>query len=254
MARLLGRTAFITGGGSGFGAGIATAFSREGASVVVADLDAASAYQVADGLRAEGGNAFSVETDVTDRDSLDAGITFCREKLGSLNTLVANAGIGQRPYSISDTTTIELDRQFQTNAIGVVQSCQAALPALRAAEDPSIIITVSGIALVPRPHLYGYGMAKAATGYFMKSLALELAPEKIRVNGLFPAIGDTPMMAEFAGGILKDGDADSFAQALPLGKLITPEDVGNAAVFLAAPSEAGTVTGCALPVDAGRCI
>ena len=254
MARLVGRTAFITGAGSGFGAGIARAFSREGASVVLADLDGASAQSLAEELRAQGGIAFGVETDVTDKDSLDAGIAFCQEKLGSLNTLVANAGIGQRPVSITDTTTDELSRQFEVNSIGVVQSCQAALPALRAGQESSIVITVSGIALVPRPQLYGYGMAKAATAYFMKSLALELAPERIRVNGLFPAVGDTPMLLEFAGGSLNEGDADAFAQALPLGRLIMPEDVGNAAVYLASPREAATLTGCALPVDSGRCI
>ena len=254
MARLVGRTAFITGAGSGFGAGIARAFAREGASVVLADLDGASAKSLAEELRAKGGVAFGVETDVTDKDSLEAGIAFCQEKLGSLNTLVANAGIGQRPVSITDTTTDELSRQFEVNSIGVVQSCQAALPALRAGLESSIVITVSGIALVPRPQLYGYGMAKAATAYFMKSLALELAPERIRVNGLFPAVGDTPMLSEFAGGSLNEGDADAFARALPLGRLITPEDVGNAAVYLASPGEAATLTGCALPVDSGRCI
>ncbi|WP_317056015.1 SDR family NAD(P)-dependent oxidoreductase [Roseovarius rhodophyticola] len=254
MERLLGRTAFITGAGSGFGAGIAKAFCQEGASVVVADLDAAAAHKMADALCADGGTAFGVGVDITNRDSLDAGIAFCRENLGSLNTLVANAGIGQRPVSISDTTANELTRQFETNSIGVVQSCQAALAALRDAQDPSIVITVSGIALVPRPQLYGYGMAKAAAAYFMKSLALELAPERIRVNGLFPAVGQTPMLAEFAGGKLDEGDAATFADALPLGRLITPEDVGHAAVYLASPKEAATVTGCALPVDSGRCI
>ncbi len=254
MARLVGRTAFITGAGSGFGAGIAKAFVREGASVVIADLNAASAERLAKELRADGGTAFGIEVDVTERDSLDAGIAFCQEKLGSLNTLVANAGIGQRPVSISDTSISELSRQFEVNSVGVVKSCQASLAALRAALDSSIVITVSGIALVPRPQLYGYGMAKAATAYFMKSLALELAPEKIRVNGLFPAVGDTPMLAEFAGGKLGLGDADTFADALPLGRLITPADVGNAAVYLAAPNEAAALTGCALPVDAGRCI
>lgn len=209
---------------------------------------------VADELCADGGKAFGIEVDVTDRDSVEAGIAFCQEKLGSLNTLVANAGIGQRPASILETPVQELIRQFQTNSLGVVHACQAALPALRMAEDSSIIITVSGIALMPRPQLYGYGMSKAATAYFMKSLALELAPERIRVNGLFPAVGDTPMLSEFAGGTLDNGDADTFADALPLGRLITPEDVGNAAVYLASPTEAAMLTGCALPVDVGRCI
>ncbi len=254
MARLEGRAALVTGAGSGFGAGIARAFCEEGARVCVADINADAADDVAQGLRAEGGAAFSAAIDVTDYESILSAVAACQEEFGGLDTLVANAGIGQRPASISDTSTGELRRQFETNALGVVQTCQAALPALRRARDASIVITVSGIALVPRPQLYGYGMAKAAAAYFMKSLALELAPENIRVNGLFPAVGETPMLAEFAGGDLSDDDADAFANALPLGKLISPEDVGNAAVFLASPREAAMLTGCALPVDAGRCI
>ena len=93
-----------------------------------------------------------------------------------------------------------------------------------------------------------------AAMYLMKALALELAPERIRVNGLFPAVGDTPMLAEFAGGTVTPESAQSFANALPLGRLITSEDVAQAAVFLSSPAEAGAMTGCALPVDAGRCL
>ncbi|MGI9371185.1 MAG: SDR family NAD(P)-dependent oxidoreductase [Hyphomicrobiales bacterium] len=254
MARLRDRCALVTGAGSGFGAGIARVFCQEGAKVCVADISEDTARAVAEELCAAGGDAFGATIDVTDENSLNAGIANCREKFGGIDTVVANAGIGQRPVAISDMGVDEVRRQFETNAVGVVQTCQAALPALREANNASIVITVSGIALVPRPQLYGYGMAKAAAAYFMKSLALELAPENIRVNGLFPAVGDTPMLAEFAGGSLTDDDADGFANALPLGKLITPEDVGNAAVFLASPSEAAMLTGCALPVDAGRCI
>jgi NAD(P)-dependent dehydrogenase (short-subunit alcohol dehydrogenase family) len=252
----------VTGAASGFGAGIVAAFAREGASVLVADLDAAGAEAVAAELSRSGLSAEPFATDITDRTSLDAAVAFCESRFGGLDILVANAGIGQRPSPFAETEAETLRRQFEVNTLGAFQTCQAALPALRRSigrgpkpgTGASILINVSGIALVPRPQLYGYGMSKAAAAYLMKALAAELAPEKIRVNGLFPAIGDTPMLAEFAGGERTDANAAAFAGALPLGRLITPDDVGQAALFLSSESEAGALTGCALPVDGGRCL
>ncbi len=254
MGRLEGLTALVTGAASGFGEGIVRAFAAEGAAVVVADIAADGAKRVADSLCETGAKAAPFETDVTDPASLEAAVAFCDAQFGGLTTLVANAGVGQRPLAVADTEVETLRRQFEVNSVGVFQSCKAALPALRRGTNASILITVSGIALVPRPQLYGYGMSKAAAAYLMKSLALELAPEKIRVNGLFPAVGDTPMLAEFAGGERTDSAVEAFTSALPLGRLITADDVGQAAVFLSSPAEAGAMTGCALPVDAGRCL
>lgn len=255
MDRLKGHYAFVTGAASGFGAGIARSFARAGAAVVLADLDRDGARKVAENLSAQGGTAHAVYVDVTREDSLAVAVSEAEHHMGGLSILVANAGIGQRPATFDASDADLITRQFEINALGPVLTCQAALPALRRhGEGASILITVSGIALVPRPGLYGYGMAKAAAGYLMKSLALELAPEKIRVNGLFPAVGDTPMLSEFAGGTVEDGTEANFAAALPLGRLITAEDVGAAAVYLSASSEASAITGCALPVDAGRCI
>lgn len=253
MARLNGQKALITGAASGFGRGIAEAFAREGAAVMIADLDLAKGEAVAEELRATGAKAQAIEVDIADAASLSAAVAHTEDVLGGLSCLVANAGIGQRPMRASETPAEEITRQFTINALGAALSCQAALPALRRSDvGASIILTVSGIALTPRPEFCAYGMAKTAAGYLMKSLALDLAPERIRVNGMFPAVAATEMFADFADGDL--GKADAFAAALPLGRLITPEDVGNAAVFLASPDEAGAMTGCALPVDAGRTI
>lgn len=241
----------VTGAASGFGAGIARAMAAEGAAVMVADLNAKGAAAVAADLP----GAASRGVDVTAPETLEAAVAACEAQLGGLDVLVANAGVGQRPASLADTDPDVLRQQFEVNAVGAANSCRAALPALRrSTAGASILITVSGIALVPRPGLYGYGMSKMAAMYLMKALALELAPEGIRVNGLFPAVGDTPMLAEFAGGERTAENETAFAAALPLGRLITPEDVGAAAVWLSSPAEAGAMTGCALPVDAGRCI
>lgn len=258
--RLDGLTALVTGGASGFGRGIAEAFVREGASVMIADLNGAAADAAAAEINrgensdaGRGARAASVQADITDTASMAAAVAATEDAFGGLSTLVANAGIGQRPMRASETPVMEIERQFSINALGAAITCQAALPALRRhGAGASIVMTVSGIALTPRPVFCAYGMAKSAATYLMKSLALDLAPEGIRVNGLFPAVAATPMFGEFADGDLDK--QDDFAAALPLGRLITPEDVAAAAVYLASPVEAGAMTGCALPVDAGRTI
>ena len=253
--RLEGLSTIVTGAASGCGRGIAEALMREGAAVVVADLARDKAEDVAGALREAGGRAVSARADVTDPAGLAAAVDLAEHRFGKLDCVVANAGIGQRPAPIAETAPETLRTQYEVNALGAFQTCQAALPALRRrGRGASILLTVSGIALVPRPGLFGYGMAKAAAMYLMKALALELAPEGIRVNGLFPAIGDTPMLAEFAGGARTAETEAAFAAALPLGRLITAEDVGHAAVFLTSPVEGAAFTGCALPVDAGRCL
>lgn len=249
--RLAEKVAMVTGGASGFGRGIVEAFVAEGARVMIADIDEAAAQAAADTI---GGSAEAVAVDVCKPADLAEAVRLCEAVFGGLDVMVANAGVGQRPTPFADTKADLLERQFAVNAVGVAQTCQAALPALRKRPGGNIVITVSGIALLPRPGLYGYGMAKSAAQYLMKALALELAPEGIRVNGLFPAVGDTPMLSEFMGGEVSDDGRRQFAAALPLGKLISPQDVGLAAVFLASAREAGNLTGCALPVDGGRCI
>ena len=248
MARLAGQKALVTGGGAGFGRAIAAAFAQEGAEVLIVDRDGAAAEAAA---REVGGEAFAA--DITRAEPMAEAVRHAETVFGGLSLLVANTGIGQRPRRASETSVEEMRRQFEVNALGAAISAEAALPALRRHGDgASILFTVSGIALTPRPEFCAYGMAKSATAYLMKSLALDLAPEGIRVNGLFPAISGTAMFAEFADGDL--GKKDAFAAALPLGRLVTPEDVAAAAVFLSSPSEAGAMTGCALPVDAGRTI
>ena len=253
MGRLDGLSAMVTGGASGFGRGIAEAYAREGAAVMVADINEAGARAVAEALVAAGGRAEAVAVDITDMASLQAAVARTVEAFGGLSTMVANAGIGQRPMRATETPEGEMRRQYEANAVGAALSAQAAVPALRAwGPGASIILTVSAIALTPRPQFCAYGMAKAAAGYLLKSLALDLAPEGIRVNGLYPAVSDTPMFAEFSDG--HPEVAGDWGAALPLGRLIKPEDMGAAAVWLASPTEAANMTGHALAIDGGRTI
>ncbi len=252
--RLLNKVALVTGAGSGFGAGIAQCFAREGARVMIADRDAAAGQGIADALSEAGHKAAFIETDVADAGSVKNAVAGCLETFGGMDIMVANAGIGQRPCDFEDLGEEELDRQFDINVKGVIWCCQEAVRQFRAQGSGNIVVTASGIALTPRPRLLAYGAAKGAVVTFCKGLALELAGEGIRVNALCPAVGDTPMIAEFMGGELNDAGKAQFRDALPMGKLISPQDVGEAAVFLASDREAGAITGCAFPVDAGRCV
>ncbi len=252
--RLAGKAAIVTGGASGFGMGIARSFARDGAKVIVADLNGDAAQNLADEVNDAGGTAAAVQADVTDIASNEAMVTACLEQFGGLDILVANAGLGQRPCALEETSENEYNRQFNVNMRGVFYSCKAALPHFRKQGSGNIIVTVSGIALRPRPNLVIYGATKGAAMNFAKGLALELAGEGIRVNGLCPGPGDTPMLAEFMGGTETEAGRETFRSNLPLGKLIRPEDMGEAALFLADDAASSRLTGVMLPVDSGRTV
>lgn len=252
--RLADKATIVTGGASGFGAGIARAFAQEGARVLVADLNEEGARHIAEEIQCAGGEAAFHRVDVTDSQAVGAMVVACEERFGAVDVLAANAGLGQRPCPFEETSDALFERQFAVNVRGVFYCCQKVLRVFRRQGHGNIVITASGIALMPRPKLVAYGSAKAAVLNMAKALALELAPEGFRVNALCPAVGDTPMLTEFMGGEESPEAREQFRGNLPMGKLITPEDVGNAAVFLASDREAGSITGCALPVDSGRCI
>ncbi len=252
--RLFDRIALVTGGASGFGAGIADCFVREGAKVMIADINEPAGRHKAEALQHAGHSASFVQTDVSKADSVRQAVAACVDSFGRLDTMVANAGIGQRPCPIAELDESELTRQFDTNVKGVVFCCKEAVAQFRERGGGNIVITASGIALTPRPRLLAYAAAKGAVVAFAKGLALELADEGIRVNALCPAVGDTPMIAEFMGGAVNEAGKAQFREALPMGRLITPRDVGEAAVFMASDIESGAITGSAFPVDAGRCV
>jgi len=254
MGRLDNKIAIVTGGASGFGSGIADSFAREGAKVFVVDINAQAAASKADEIISNGGTASSMQVDVTKLDDNHEMVEKCKETFGGIDILVANAGLGQRPCSIEDTNEEDYDRQFDVNVKGVFYNCKAVLPTFRAQKSGNIIITASGIALRPRPNLVVYGATKGAVLNLSKGLALELAPEGIRVNALCPGPGDTPMLAEFMGGTETSEGRETFRSVLPLGKLIRPEDMGEAAVFLADENASSRLTGLMMPVDSGRTV
>lgn len=245
--RLPDKVAIVTGGGSGFGAAICRRFTEEGAKVVVVDRDATAGKRIA----REIGGAF-VDADVSQSADARRMIDTAVDRFGRLDILVNNAGRAQTPLPFTSTSEDELDRLFAVNAKAIFLAAQHAVPVMRRLGGGVILNTVSVAAIRPRPNLTAYNSSKGAALVMSKSLAIELAPDNIRVNAVCPGPGDTPMLAAFVGG---DSPAHRapFLSSIPLGRLTAPIDIANAMVFLAS-DEANFITGAVLEVDGGRCI
>ncbi len=247
------KTAIVTGGAAGFGQGIARRLAAAGARVVVADRDEAASVAVAAAIEEHGGSAAPFQVDVSRAAEVAAMVDFALERFGGLDILVNNAGLGQRPSRLEETSDEVFDALFEVNMRGVHLGCRYALPVFRRQGSGVIINTASGIALTPRPNLVAYGASKGWVVTYTKGLAMELAAEGIRVNALCPAAGDTAMLAEFMGGDSSAEGRDRFSASIPMGRLVSPDDMGAAALFLAG-EDAAMITGTCLAVDGGRCI
>lgn len=247
--RLGGKTAIVTGGASGFGRAIAETFAREGANVVIADINETAAKATAGAI---GSRAIAVNCDVSRRVDADAAVKLAVSKFGALDILVNNAGISHRNQPMLDVEEEEFDRVFAVNVKSIYLFAQAALPLMRANRNGTIINVGSTAGLRPRPGLVWYNGSKGAVNLLTKAMAIELAPDRIRVCALAPVAGETPMLPTFMGGDTPELRA-KFVASVPLGRLSMPQDVANAALFLAS-EEAEFLTGVVLEVDGGRCI
>ncbi len=245
--RLAGRTAIVTGGGSGFGAGIVRAFAAEGARVMVADLNRAAAEAVAAEV---GGLAQAV--DVSNDASVAAMAAAAFGAFGTLDILVNNAGITHLPQPMEDVTEAEFDRVLAVNAKSVFLTARHIVPRMKAARAGAILNVASTAGLSPRPRLSWYNASKGWMITATKSMAVELAPAGVRVNAICPVAGETPLLKSFMGEDTPEMRA-KFLTTIQLGRFSTPADMGAAAVFLCSP-EATMITGVALEVDGGRCI
>jgi 3-oxoacyl-[acyl-carrier protein] reductase len=251
--RLDGRSALITGAGSGFGAEIARRYAAEGARVAVNDLRDAAAQRTVDAIVEAGGTAIAVPGDVTESRSVSDMIRRCVAAFGRMDILVLNAGVPQRPTPIEDIPDAIFDAIFDTNVRSLYLGVRFAVPQFKAQGGGNVIITASTIASRPRPGLGLYAASKGAALSLMKAMAVELAPLKVLVNALCPSAGDTPMLKEFMGGADTAEARKLFASRVPLVRLCTPKDVADTALFLAS-DEAGFLTGIAIDIDGGRSI
>lgn len=245
--QLEGKTAIVTGGASGFGAGIARAFATEGADVMVADKNADGAADVAAEI---GGRAQSV--DVSDADSVKAMSDSALAQWDHVDILVNNAGITHVKGALEDVSEEEFDAVFAVNAKSVFLTAKAFVPAMKAAGRGAILNVASTAGLSPRPQLNWYNASKGWMITATKTMAVELAPSGVRVNALAPVAGETPLLASFMGEDSPEMRA-KFLATIPIGRFSTPEDMGAAAVFLCSDA-ASMITGAVLEVDGGRCI
>jgi len=251
--RLAGRIAIVTGAGSGFGQGIAETFAREGAKVVVNDLDAARGTAVAQAINAaNAGRALFVEADVTKDADVAHLVAAATEAFGGLDCFVANAGWTHRNKPMAEVTEDEFDRIYAVNVKQLFWMAKHAVGPVAARGGGSFIVTASTAALRPRPNLTFYNGSKGAAVTIAKSMALELAPQRIRVNALCPVLGQTGLTAEFMGGDTPE-KREAFLKTIPLGRMSTPQDIANAALYLAS-DEGAFLTGVALEIDGGRCV
>ena len=244
--RLAGKTAIVTGGGSGFGAGIARKFAAEGAHVFVVDINGDAASIIADEV---GGTA--VTCDVSNALSVGALAETVLSN-GPLDILVNNAGVTHLPSAMEDVTEADFDRVFNVNMKSVFLLARAFVPHFKERKTGVILNVASTAGVSPRPRLNWYNASKGWMITATKTMAVELAPDGIRVNAINPVAGDTPLLKTFMGEDTPEMRA-KFLSTIPIGRFSTPEDMGNAACFLCS-DEASMITGVAVEVDGGRCI
>ena len=250
MMRLSGKRAIVTGAASGFGRGIAEAFVNEGAKVLIADIDAGRAEEVAMAL---GPATRPFGCDVSRKADVEAMVDAAVGAFGGVDILVNNAGITHRNQSLLTVPEDEFDRIYAVNVKSIYLTTLAVVPVMERDGGGSIIITASTAGIRPRPGLTWYNGTKGAAITLTKSMAAELAPKNIRVNAINPVIGETGLIEDFMGMPDTPENRAKFISGIPLGRFSRPSDIANAAVFLADPASA-FITGVAIEVDGGRCI
>jgi len=249
MGRMDGKTALITGAGSGFGEGIARKFVEEGARVIVADIDDDAGIRVAESL---GESARFVHADVSLDADMAAAVGAAADRFGRLDILVNNAGYTHRNAPMLEVTEDEFDRIYAVNVKSIYLGAVHAVPLFRRQGGGVILNIASTAGVRPRPGLTWYNGSKGAVITLTKSMAVELAPDAIRVCALNPVAGETGMLHLFMGEDTPERRAQ-FQSTIPLGRFSQPRDIANAALFLCS-DEAEFLTGVCMEVDGGRCI
>ncbi|ASJ56321.1 3-oxoacyl-ACP reductase [Brevibacillus formosus] len=249
---LQGKTAIVTGAASGMGKAIAMLFAAEGANVILADLNKEAAVSVAQELPKAKGHA--VQTDVADDTSVAALVKETLEAYGSIDVLVNCAGVPQAFTPIEELTLEQWDRIMSVNTKSIFLTTRHAVPHMKEKGKGSIINIASIAGIRARPGLNAYCASKGAAIMLSKALAIELAPFQIRVNVINPGPAETPMLGKFINGDeveVEAGKKDIFISSVPLGMLIQPEDIAQAALYLASDLSK-IVTGEVMNVDGGR--
>ena len=247
--QLTGKTAIVTGGASGFGAGIVDSFLDAGAKVMIADINGAAASAMAE---KSGDMALAHQVDVSDGASVEAMAKAALSQMGHVDILVNNAGVTHMPTPLEDVSEEEFDRVLNVNVKSVYLTAKSLVPHMKSRSIGAILNVASTAGLSPRPNLNWYNASKGWMITATKTMAVELAPKGIRVNAICPVAGETPLLKSFMGEDTPEMRA-KFLSTIPIGRFSTPEDMGNAATFLCSDA-ASMITGVAMEVDGGRCI
>ncbi len=251
--RLKGKTAIVTGAGSGYGAGIAHRFASEGANVVVADFSEAGGRSVTATIVAQGGQARFVKADVSKAADVAALLQATLDAFGSLQVVVNNAGTTHRRQPILEVDEAEFDRVFAVNVKGLYHSARVMVPYFRSVGGGVFVNVASIVSFRPSAGLAWYNGSKAAAVSISKSMAVDFGRDKIRVNCVNPAFGVTGLSADFMGEPDTPELREKFRQAIPLGRFTAPEDVASACLYLAS-DDAAFITGTCINVDGGRSV
>lgn len=248
--RLKDKVALVTGGASGFGAEIVLSYVREGAKVVVLDLNGEGAQRIA---ATAGGGTIAVAGDVAKRSDIDGAVKRTVDAFGRLDVVVNNAGWTFRNKPLLEVTEAEYDKVFAINVKSIFLMTNAVVPVMRRQKSGRIINIGSTAGVRPRPGLTWYNATKGAVNLMSKSMAVELAPDGIRVNCIAPVIGETALLEFFMGMPDTPENRAKFLATIPLGRMSRPSDIANACVYLAG-DKSEFLTGIVLPVDGGRTI
>ncbi|MDC3025425.1 glucose 1-dehydrogenase [bacterium] len=245
--QLNGKTAIITGGGSGFGASMADLFAKNGAKIIVADINLDSARKVAEGT---GGYPF--EVDVSSAKSVEQMKIEIFKKYEKVDIVVNNAGTTHLPAPMETIEEDEFDRVFNVNCKSVYLTAKHFVPHFKENKSGVILNIASTAGVSPRPNLNWYNSSKGWMILASKTMAVELAPFGIRVNVINPVAGETPLLKSFLGEDTPEM-REKFLSTIPLGRFSMPEDIASAALFLCSDA-ASMITGANLEVDGGRTI
>jgi 3-oxoacyl-[acyl-carrier protein] reductase len=252
--RLKDRVAIVTGAASGIGAATALAMAREGARVLVVDLNEVGAKKTVEQIEKAGGQAAAARADVTRAVDNQAIVEQAVARWGQLDVFYANAGVPQWKTDVEDVEEKVFDQIFAVNVKGVWLAAKYALPVMKRQRRGVFLITASTSAIRPRPGGQTYAASKGAVVVLTKALALETAPHGVRVVAIAPVATHTPMLPTFMNKREVDEEGlQAYIATVPLGRLNEPADIAATAVFLAS-DDAGMITGTCVEVDGGRCI
>lgn len=255
QGRLAGKVAIVTGGGSGFGAGIVAKFVAEGAQVLVADINLLAALDVA---AAAGPSARGLRVDVGSSADVRLMMEAAELHFGRIDILINNAGVTHLPQPLEEVSEEDFDRIVAVNMKAIYLAMREVVPRLKANAPGKggirgVVLNMASTAGVsPRPRLGWYNASKGWVITATRANAVELAPFGVRVVALNPVAGETPLLKSFMGQDTPEMRA-KFLATIPIGRFSTPEDLANAACFLCS-DEASMITGVCMEVDGGRCI